>query len=326
VQADSTETWETSSSLRTRLLSLVTLLALVSAVSFVGHEAYRAFTDSFVAPIILSPDNELVLQNKLKAGELYAERAKAFVQRGALAEEIAAGERAVARLRALAPLAAGSVAATLDQERLVLEEMASQQEKFAEEAAANLAAGLVTQVDLAKELYTLAQIRVVQLENGRTRAETELSREERLTRIELELTRLETELHSKQAEHGLLGEKLAMIDELETQLRARPIFQAMGRSLEVAFIPYTQIEGVAEGNAVYECLWGLLFCEPVGRVAEFVPGEVILTDPWGNPARGQYAVLDLSDHDAARSRSLRVRPSAQGNASAHVASGVQWNP
>lgn len=308
------------SSFRTRLMSLVTLLAFVSGVTFVGHETYRAFTDSFIAPIILSPDNELVLQNKLKAGGLSVERAKAFAERGALVGEIAAGEQAVARLSALLPLTAEEVGKTLEQERRVLEEMARQQEEFVQQAAANMEARLITQAEFAKELQTLAQIRVAVLESTRIRAETERSREERLTRVELELMNLESELRSKRAQHEQLGEKVAMIDELELQLHARPIFQAMSRSLEVAFIPYTQIEGVNEGNAVYDCLWGLLFCEPVGRVAELVPGEVILTDPWGNQARGQYAVLDLSDHDAARSKSLRVRPSQERGVRRDVAS------
>jgi hypothetical protein len=57
-------------------------------------------------------------------------------------------------------------------------------------------------------------------------------------------------------------------------------------------------------------VWGVFACKPVGTITEIVPGEVILPDPWGNPARGQYAVLDLSNHDAAKSKVLRVRRGA----------------
>lgn len=308
---ESTEAVAPSGGLRTRLLSLATLVAFLSAVVFVGHEVYRALTDSFVAPVILSPDNEVVLQAKLKAGDLYAQRAKALAERDALAGEIAAGEQAIERLQALVPLAADDAGEMLERERLVLEEMLRQQQLFVEQAAANLAAQLITEADLARETQALAQMRVALIENGRTRVESRLSREERLTRVELELARLETEARSKRAERDLLAEKLAMLDELEAQLRERPVYQAMSRKLEVAFVPYTQIEGVTEGDLVYDCLWGLLFCEPVGRVGELVPGEVVLTDPWGNPARGQYALLELSEREAARSKSLRVRPSAQ---------------
>ena len=45
----------------------------------------------------------------------------------------------------------------------------------------------------------------------------------------------------------------------------------------------------------------------VGKIAELVPGEVVLPDPWGNLARGQYAVLDLREHESAKSKVLRVR-------------------
>ena len=134
------------------------------------------------------------------------------------------------------------------------------------------------------------------------------------------MLKLRTEVRGKRAEIALLENKLAQIDELEAQLRGRPLFQAMDRSLDVAFVPYTQLEGVTVGGEVHECVWGLIFCEPVGRVAELLPGEIAFTDPWGNPARGQYAVLALSDSSAAQSKSLRVRPAhSLAAAAAHLA-------
>jgi len=49
-------------------------------------------------------------------------------------------------------------------------------------------------------------------------------------------------------------------------------------------------------------------CRTVGHVGEVLPGEVVTQDPWGEIARGQYAVLALDDKDAVRERVLRVRP------------------
>jgi hypothetical protein len=76
----------------------------------------------------------------------------------------------------------------------------------------------------------------------------------------------------------------------------------------VAFIPYTQIDGVSSGGKVYECVLGVFSCTQVGRVTEVLPGEVIVPDPWGSLARGQYAVIELDDQHAAQSKTLRVRP------------------
>jgi hypothetical protein len=42
-------------------------------------------------------------------------------------------------------------------------------------------------------------------------------------------------------------------------------------------------------------------------VTEVLPGEVIVPDPWGSLARGQYAVIELDDQHAAQSKTLRVR-------------------
>jgi hypothetical protein len=49
----------------------------------------------------------------------------------------------------------------------------------------------------------------------------------------------------------------------------------------------------------------------VGHIAELLPGEAVVQDPWGSPARGQYAIMDLSDAQAAQSKTLRVRPSGR---------------
>ena len=86
---------------------------------------------------------------------------------------------------------------------------------------------------------------------------------------------------------------------------------AMGK-VGIAFVPYSQIAGVVPGAPVYTCrLWGMLGCTRVGTVAEVLAGEVVAQDPWGQAARGEYALLDLTDRSAAQAKSLRVRGSGK---------------
>ena len=132
-------------------------------------------------------------------------------------------------------------------------------------------------------------------------------REEQLVRIELDLLKLESERRGKVNEQTLARQRLGKMDELAAQMQARPIFRAVVKRMNVAFVPYTQLDGVLTGSRVFGCTWGLVNCKDVGAIKEVVPGEVVLPDPWGNQARGQYVVLDLTDHDAARSKTLRVR-------------------
>jgi hypothetical protein len=336
---------------RTRIMAFSSLVAFACTIAYTAREAYRAATDSFVAPIILSPDSDVVLTNKLKVAELQVERVRTRAQSDAIAADVEACDRAISRLGELQAIADKGLRWTttvnarqvstsvadiemLARQRGVLRVMLDKQEALVKSAEANLEAGLVAKTDYARELQTLDQLRLALLENERTAVQSKLQmqqvalaqqslagrdappmpemimRQDQLVRLDLEVMRLESEKRSKLAERKVLEEKLAKLDELEAQLKSRPIFRAVEQRMEVAFVPYTQIDGVREGADVYDCIWGLVHCKPVGKVAEVVPGEVILPDPWGNQARGQYAVLDLVDHESAKSKTLRVRDGA----------------
>jgi hypothetical protein len=131
--------------------------------------------------------------------------------------------------------------------------------------------------------------------------------EERAATIELELIKLDATRRSLQTQRVMATESARHIDELFKQLRGRPVYRAAEAKTDVAFVPYPQLQGVESGSALVTCAWTLFRCRTVGRVAEVLPGEVTTQDPWGNVARGQYAILDLADHDAAKERVLRVR-------------------
>jgi hypothetical protein len=125
--------------------------------------------------------------------------------------------------------------------------------------------------------------------------------------VDLEIVRLDSERRAKSAERDALAERIAQIDEMVEQIEERPLFQAMDKDLELAFVPYTQLQGMTAGAEVYDCLWGVVFCRSVGSVAARVPGEVVQPDPWGSSTRGEYVVLDLKDHGAAHAKTLRIR-------------------
>ena len=153
----------------------------------------------------------------------------------------------------------------------------------------------------------IAVMREAESSTASAQSVARILQQDQLVRIELEILKLDSDARAKRAEKRVDEGKLAKIDELEKELKARPVFRAVEKNLDVAFVPYTQLERVRAGALVYQCTWGLFNCHAVGRVGELVPGEVILPDPWGSPARGQYAILELTDHEAARVKTLRVR-------------------
>lgn len=235
---------------------------------------------------------------------------------------------------------------TLAREKEVMAAMIDKQKELTAKARVEEQAGIISQTDFAKQAQALSQFELSLIDNERATLQSEaalrettleqraltatgdspltpemMTRAEQTIRVELESLKLEADKRAKLAEKGALAERIARIDELEAELKNRPIYRAIERNLEVAFVPYTQIEGIEAGAGTYSCLWGLLFCKQVGTVSEIVPGELVLPDPWGAPARGQYVVLDLWDHDSAKAKTLRVRRRAGGASSPAGSSG-----
>jgi len=340
---------ESKPGVHTRILAFFALCGVVGGIGSIGHAVYQSARDSVIAPLILSPDNDIVLANKLKMNELQVERTRVMAELESCGEELLAAETAIERLEQLRRTVAsgrdwitkltsrqtqvveGEIKALEDQKRF-LAAMIKKQTALTDKAKADMEAGIISRADYAKETQTLNQMNLALFGNEQERIQSDglmyekllaqkalagrdgtpampeaILRDEQLARIDMELLRLESEKRTKQAYKRALADRVANIDQIAADLRSRPTFRAIEQSLNVAFVPYTQIEGVERGAQIYSCVWGLFFCEAVGTVAEIVPGEVTLPDPWGHPARGQYAVLNLQDHDSAKVKSLRVR-------------------
>jgi hypothetical protein len=332
-----------------RAFSLVMLSGVGAAIAYAGYTAYRAARDAYVAPAILSPDNDVVVASKMKLAELADDEARANAELADIDAIVAADRRGIERLQGLqqklenslhwtsqitsAKASAGAAALrSLSAQRVVMEGMLVNQRRLAEKAKADVDSGIISRSDYAREQQAVDQLQLGLLENQRAAQDGQeslreaqlaqtavqrpadaplmpelMAREEQAIRVDLELVHLESEVSAKGAERTAVADRVAKLDELAADLKARPAFRAAEKSLDVAFVPYTQIEGVEGGADVYACFWSLFFCHQVGTVAELVPGEVVLPDPWGTPSRGQYAVLNLWSADAARRRTLRVR-------------------
>ena len=220
----------------------------------------------------------------------------------------------------------------LSNERQLMVTMVEDQKKQTAKAEADVASGLIPATEYARRKESLNQAEIALLDNDRSSLQLQssleetalaqralarprnapqmpelIAQQEQMIRVELEIVRLTSEQRSKTGQKKALTERVAKIDEMARQLKSRPTYQAIEKNIDIAFVPYTQIDGVSDGAPVYSCLWGIIFCKEVGAVTQLVPGEVSVADPWGAPARGQYAVLDLYDHESARAKTLRVR-------------------
>lgn len=223
----------------------------------------------------------------------------------------------------------GAIAKQEEMTRKLVE----RQRDLVEKMNRDLAAGLVAKADVEKETQALGQLEMMLVDRERAKLATELvttqaamaqqalrasSRDglstpemsmqrDQIVRIQCDLLKLEAERRAALTERAHLDEELEKLDELVAGLKSRPVFRATEANTNVAFVPYTQIDGVEQDARVFDCVWGVFACKSVGKVSSVLPGEVIVPDPWGTPTRGVYALLDLSEQRAAESRVLRVR-------------------
>jgi hypothetical protein len=344
---------------RARLFSLAALSAFGVFIFYAGLAAYQTICDSFIAPIILSPDSDLVIQSKLNLLRLLAERKALDVSIEESQGAIKAADQGLTKLRELeASVPKGLqwsdtiTSNTLDlnssdvqliaKQKTLLDDNIVSQEAYVEEMKRNLEVGLVRKIDYIREKVELGRLRIATLQKDRERLaidaqshQSSLAQEalrhksskmampeilagrDQLVRLEVESLKLQQEKRVKNAELRAAREQASTLDQMIAQMKGRPVFRAIGGEQNIAFVPYTQIEGVVRGASVFECrVWGIFSCRKVGNVIELLPGEVALQDPWGTPARGQYAALQLAEKSAAKAKVLRVRRPDGGNTSA----------
>jgi hypothetical protein len=323
--------------------------AVLGALGYVAYSSYTVFSDSFVAPLTLSADSDVVISSKLKLDELTQERTRAAAELHGIEAEMRGNETSLQQLRELQAklqtelswhsnmsahkARAGSAdLSSLNQQGRLAQTMLSEQEKLVQKAEADLNAGLITRMDYARELQQLRELQRSVLDNQRAVQQGQsnmqeirlnaqglkeanapalgparLASEEQLTRIGLDIIRLESDMQRQVALSRAALDRFGQIDKLVEELMARPVFKALKQQLDLAFVPYSQLDGVTPNSVVYSCRWGVLFCEPVGRVMQLLEGEVNQADPWGIPTRGQYAVMSLTNRRAAHAKTLRVR-------------------
>lgn len=341
--------------LGSRAAALTALVGVGGSLGWLALSLVRLFSDSWVAPISLSPDSDQILQLDLQLTRERAEMDRVSAELARIEAEIGAIDGGLARLETLrhrAPelfefgaerssqeaAALGRGLASLRDERAILERLVTRQESELALAREHLAAGMIQRRDLERQEQSLDTLRLqlvgnaraadelrarqrsasssateyrssVHGESGRPHLPDIAARQESEVRLELEIMRLEAERRGLVALREAGRRNLAELEEVMHQIEERPLYRATQRQMDVAFVPYEQLEGVRQGAPVVQCEAGIFFCHDVGTVSEVIPGEVVTQDPWGELARGRYAVLELREREAVEERILRVRGS-----------------
>ena len=169
-----------------RLVSLAALVAALTLLGYVSYGAYHAVTDSVVAPMILTPESELVTAAKLSLNKLLSERenvARRLSDNQELAKAAAHSSEQLQRLKTTADQAlnwsdaiserlasaTASDLGVLAQQKDVLEKALVSKRAHLGELRRNMAATLVPKADVVKGEVELRELEHLALQNQRER-------------------------------------------------------------------------------------------------------------------------------------------------------------
>ena len=341
-----------------RVWALAGLVGILSGLAYGSHLGYRTITDAWIAPLRLSPDNEMVVALRVQRLKEMGERARLESELAGIEAELKTVDLGIERLEALASgrgrALAWAATSAIDEARALREQaenlegqkelltgLFADQSRLLDRYKSDLAAGLVTAVEVERESAVVHQSEVTLRSNelqlsklrsalaglerlgqalssgstGRVRRSAkhapmppEVAKfDDDRIRIELDISRLQAEKRSALARQRAATANLAAMDALLRDLENRPLYRAMQADTDLAFVSYEHLQRLGLSDNVYLCAWSIFRCRTVGTVTEIVPGEVITQDPWGSLQRGQYVVLALRERSALYARVLRVR-------------------
>ena len=166
-----------STSVPARLMALGAVIGL-AVVSFLATSLiHRALTDAWVAPLQLSPDNERVLDLRIRQTKEKADRARLIAELAGIEEELQAADLGLQRLKTLAKGYKGALAwstqsqgrelrdlddqvRNLESQRKLLSDLITDHERLLRRSDANRAAGFITDDQYEREAVGFHQLQV----------------------------------------------------------------------------------------------------------------------------------------------------------------------
>ncbi len=330
-----------------KLLGFFVLLACAASVLIYAKLfVFYAISDSWAAPVRLSPSHERVLSVQPQVAAI---EANLLSQRNALMKAI--DERSILQqTKANDTDTANQLASAINTDAAVMsmtsaalaeaikEKEAAVREADKAVAAARellqtvdreLAAGLIT-VDVASarrlaaqgaitaaadSKASLAQLKYQQSQLARAATSSKGSgKSVQGVQLVQQQKQLDTSLAAATSQGALLEETIAALrstiaeqERLLEVAKKSPFFRARSEVVNVAFVPYSNLKGVKVGDKVYDCLLQVVLCSEVGKVARIYDAEDYARHPlFKTDLKGQLVELDLSDKTASFSQVIFI--------------------
>lgn len=330
-----------------RTAAIVVLLTVITGVaSYLSLLVFYAVSDSWAAPIRLSPSHEKVLAIQPQVATI---EASLLNQRTALMKAVDEQDllkRSTGDVSDTVNQLATAInadAAAMNVTSAALGDVIKEKEAVVREAdkavaaardlllssEKELAAGLITQdVAAARRLTaqsaitaaadlkaSLAQLKYQQSQLSRGASASKGSgKSVQGVQLVQQQKELDTTLVASNAQSLLLEETInalrSTIVEQERLLavaKQSPFFRARSEIVHVAFVPYSNLKSMQVGDKVYDCLLQVVICSEVGKVTRIYDAEDYARHPlFKTDLKGQLVELELSDKTASFSQVIFI--------------------
>jgi hypothetical protein len=323
-----------------RVFAVVSLYAvLVCVLVFAMSMAFYAISDTWAAPVILSPADKdtldltgKLLVTKSTVDDLSLDVMKlqqtvneARIHKAALEKIRPAIDTAIARENRHKS-ETGPVLVTLDEQKnsdnTQTQEMLGKMAEVNAMVDKELAAGLIDKTDAiqAKMVFVKSSGDLTDSKIATTLLKDNILDKTVSTTRYLETLDKKAELESEIATLGItiaaaekqIATEQSQIEQFKAALNTAqqtPYWTAMqGGNVDLALVPYDNQAAAMKGSPVYDCYLSFVFCHRVGTVKATFAGEQHGTHPiFRTDLRGFLVQLELTDRDSAKSRTLFLR-------------------
>jgi hypothetical protein len=323
-----------------RVTAMMALYGMFAAIA--GYAALMGFysvNKSWVAPALISPSNDKILSLtaqmvasqqtldslNLSTKSLREARAEMVQRRVVLQDLNQQLEIAAAQQKS------DNISSGQELSRLALQKhadlrstqaMLSEIDQSESEVERNLKAGLITRSEALAQKTTLAQFRnaytdgqvseVVLKDSARQKMSTDLSVVDTMSKaVELRSELAQLDLNIKTGDDQIANNTV-QIRNIQKAIRTtqdNPYFVAAQSTtpVEMAFMPFDNQNAVSVEAPVYDCTLSFAWCRKVGGVSRIFSEEERATNPiFKTDIRGTFVQLDLTDHEAVKSKTLFV--------------------
>lgn len=326
-----------------KVLGFGFLTSMVLGISVYAFSlAFYTLSDTWAAPLVLSPAQERVLSYQPQIANMMAALEKQKVDLTTAASTVSVLTEQVRELRTLSNRiehAAASESADLTKTSRDLSSLlaikgvdikqtevaVSDARRLLKQVDDELAAKLITSDQAAQRRIALqaslnaatdARTQAVQLEQqikqlvqgagtlrGGATSLQAASSVKQIVELRAMAAQLDVQIATAKATADALQKAIVESDRVLTTAKQSPYYLALREPVTVAFMPYENLQAVHPGDAVYDCALRLVWCRKVGTVETVYNSEEYARHPlFKTDLKGRFVGVKFTDPEASRSQ------------------------